>query len=121
MLPVALPAAHASEETPRLRINYLAYPVEWNGKTIMIGARLQVPLNTTGKVPAVIMLHGTAGVRYSGVYYAAGLNRAGMATLEIDQWGAAVFRVGPPAVPGVSTTICPISPALTASWPGVRK
>jgi len=87
LLPVVVPAAHASEETPRLRINYLAYPVDWNGKTIMIGARLQVPLNITGKVPAVIMLHGTAGVRYSGVYYAAALNRAGMATLEIDQWG----------------------------------
>jgi dienelactone hydrolase len=85
LLPVAVPVVDASEETPRLRINYLAYPVDWNGKTIMIGARLQVPLNTTGKVPAVIMLHGTSGVRYSGVYYAAALNRAGIPTLEIDQ------------------------------------
>ena len=79
--------AKASEETPRIRINYLAYPVDWNGKTIMIGARLQVPLNTTNRVPAVILLHGTAGVSYRGVYYAAALNRAGIATLEIDQWG----------------------------------
>jgi len=53
----------------------------------MIGARLQVPLNTTGKIPAVIILHGTSGVPYGGVYYAAALNRAGIATLEIDQWG----------------------------------
>jgi uncharacterized protein len=80
-------AALAWEETPRLRINYLAYPVDWDGKTIMIGARLQVPRDAIGKIPAVIILHGTAGVRYSGVYYAAALNRAGIATLEIDQWG----------------------------------
>jgi len=46
-----------------------------------------VPLNVTGKMPAVIMLHGTSGVRYSGVYYAAALNRAGIVTLEIGQWG----------------------------------
>ena len=33
------------------------------------------------------MLHGTAGLSYTGVYYAAALNRAGIATLEVDQWG----------------------------------
>lgn len=66
---------------------HLAYPVDWNGKTIMIGGRLQVPLGTAGKLPAVILLHGTSGVSYRGVYYAAALNRAGIATLEIDQWG----------------------------------
>lgn len=88
LLAIALvPAAHAWEDTPRLRINYLTYPVDWNGKTVMIGSRLQVPLNANGKIPAVIMLHGTAGLSYTGVYYAAALNRAGIATLEVDQWG----------------------------------
>jgi uncharacterized protein len=32
-------------------------------------------------------MHGTSGVSYRGVYYAAALNRAGIATLEVDQWG----------------------------------
>jgi poly(3-hydroxybutyrate) depolymerase len=54
--------ARAAEEPPRIRINYLAYPVTWNDKAIQIGARLQVPLDVTGKVPAVIVLHGTLGV-----------------------------------------------------------
>ncbi len=53
----------------------------------MIGARFQEPQNPTAKPPAVIILHGTAGVRYSGVYYATALNAAGIATLEVDQWG----------------------------------
>jgi uncharacterized protein len=78
---------NAWEETPRLRINYVAYPVIWNGQTIMIAARLQIPLEANGKLPAVILMHGTSGLSYRGVYYAAALNRAGIATLAIDQWG----------------------------------
>jgi dienelactone hydrolase len=87
MLLAVVSPAHGWEDTPRLRIYYLAYPVDWNGKTIMIGARLQLPFATNGKIPAVVILHGTAGLSYGGVYYAAALNRAGIATLEIDQWG----------------------------------
>jgi dienelactone hydrolase len=80
-------SASAWEDTPRLNIYQLAYPVEWNGKRILIGARLQLPVDVKGKFPAVIILHGTGGIRYSGVYYAAALNKAGIATLEVDQWG----------------------------------
>ncbi|WP_426439667.1 dienelactone hydrolase family protein [Bradyrhizobium genosp. P] len=87
LLLAAMPPTSASDEVPPLRINYLAFPVEWNGKSVMIGARLQEPANSTGRIPAVILLHGTVGVRYSGVYYATALNRAGIATLEVDQWG----------------------------------
>src|SRR4029453_10827091 len=99
LLTLILPALASDLETPRLRINYLAYPVESNGKTVMIGARLQVPLNVTGKMPAVIMLHGTSGVPYSGVYYAAALNRAGIVTLEVDQWGGRGLPGGPSSRP----------------------
>jgi dienelactone hydrolase len=87
LLLAIVPAAYAWEDTPRLRVYHLAYPIDWNGETIMIGTRLQLPLNANGKFPAVIMLHGTAGLSYNGVYYAAALNRAGIATLEVDQWG----------------------------------
>jgi dienelactone hydrolase len=83
----AAPVICAWEDTPRLNIYQLAFPVEWNAKTIMLGARLQLPAGITGKMPAVIMMHGTGGIRYSGVYYAAALNGAGIATLEVDQWG----------------------------------
>lgn len=75
------------DDIPLLNIYQVAYPVEWNGKTILLGARLQLPVEESGKMPAVIMMHGTGGIRYSGVYYAAALNGAGIATLEVDQWG----------------------------------
>jgi dienelactone hydrolase len=70
-----------------LRVEYLAFPVEWRNKTVTLGARFQAPLDVAGKVPAVIMLHNGYGVNYRGVYYAAALNKAGIATLEIDQYG----------------------------------
>src|SRR5262249_54524116 len=77
----------ASEDILRLRIQYLGYPADWNGKSIVIGARFQAPLNVTGKIPTVIIMHDTAGVKKNGNYYATALNQAGFATLEIDQWG----------------------------------
>jgi len=80
-------AQQAWGNIPLLNIYQVAYPVEWNGKTIMLGARLQIPAGAHDKMPAVIMMHGTGGIRYSGVYYAAALNGAGMVTLEVDQWG----------------------------------
>jgi dienelactone hydrolase len=87
LAPAIVSTARASEETLQLRINYLAYPVDWNGKSIVIAGRFQAPLNVTGKIPAVIILHDTAGVKNNGTYYATALNRAGIATFEIDQWG----------------------------------
>jgi dienelactone hydrolase len=86
-LHIATSVAYAWEDTPRVNIFHLAYPVAWNGGTVMIGARLQLPDGIKTRMPAVIILHGTGGIRYSGVYYAAALNRAGIATLEVDQWG----------------------------------
>jgi hypothetical protein len=77
----------AWENTPLLNIYQVAYPVVWNGKTIMIGARLQLPAGTKGKMPAVIMMHGTGDIKYSGVYYVAALNGAGIVTFEVRSMG----------------------------------
>jgi uncharacterized protein len=87
------------DNIPRLNIYQLAYPVQWNGKTILLGARLQLPTDASGAMPAVIMMHGTGGIRYSGVYYAAALNDAGIATLEVDQWGGRGLPGGPSSRP----------------------
>lgn len=40
------------------------------------------------KWPAVLILHGSAGVDARGDFYAQALNAAGIATLEIDMWEA---------------------------------
>ena len=81
----------------------------------MIGARLQLPAGTKGKMPAVIMMHGTGGIKYSGVYYAAALNGAGIVTLEIDQWGGRGLPGGASSRPKNAAIICPILPGPTIS------
>jgi uncharacterized protein len=98
LLTAAAPVAD-DWDIPRLNIYQLAYPVESSGKTIMLGARLQMPVEVNAKMPAVIMMHGTGGIRYSGVYYAAALNAAGIATLEIDQWGGRGLSAEPASRP----------------------
>lgn len=40
------------------------------------------------KLPAVVILHGSAGIDFRGDFYAQALNVAGIATLEIDMWEA---------------------------------
>lgn len=44
--------------------------------------------NPNQKWPAVLILHGSAGVDARGDFYAQALNAAGIATLEIDMWEA---------------------------------
>ena len=39
-------------------------------------------------LPAVVILHGSAGVDFRGDFYARALNAAGIATFEIDMWEA---------------------------------
>ncbi len=43
---------------------------------------------TRRNLPAVVILHGSAGIDFRGDFYARGLNIAGIATLEIDMWEA---------------------------------
>lgn len=53
-----------------------------------VAAQFRVPSNVTGKVPAVVVVHGSAGVDSRGKFYIEALNKAGIATLEIDMWAA---------------------------------
>lgn len=42
----------------------------------------------SGKLPAVLILHGSGGVDSRGDFYEAALNAVGIATLQIDMWEA---------------------------------
>lgn len=53
---------------------------------LVVPARFRVPASDRPKVPAVVIVHGSSGVDSRGPYYAERLNRAGIATLEIDMW-----------------------------------
>lgn len=80
----------AGQETfaQRLFTRYIAFPQAGVERTLIIPGKLQIPVEAAaaGKVPAVIVIHGTGGIDSRGASMAAALQRAGIATLEIDQW-----------------------------------
>ena len=55
---------------------------------LTVSGRLRVPTGPAEKMPAVVVVHGSAGVDSRGQFYVEALNAAGIATLEIDMWAA---------------------------------
>jgi dienelactone hydrolase len=62
------------------------------GTPLTLQGKLSLPRNAghgaKKKLPAVLILHGSAGVDARGDFYEAALNDAGIATLQIDMWQA---------------------------------
>ena len=69
------------------------------GTMLTIQGKLSVPAETGGwqhgnghhgkrRLPAVLIVHGSAGIDSRGDFYEAALNEAGIATLQIDMWQA---------------------------------
>jgi dienelactone hydrolase len=67
-----------------------------------IPATLSLPPSVTRSVPAVVIVHASAGLLPNGPEprYVAALNAAGIATLVIDMWAARGIPVGPEAFGG---------------------
>jgi dienelactone hydrolase len=65
-------------------LHYVAFP-SLHETPLTIPARLSVP-ERAGRMPAVIILHGSAGPSEREGGYAGPLNEAGFVTLEPDQW-----------------------------------
>src|SRR6476659_3497613 len=66
------------------------------GTMLTIQGKLSVPVGSQHdngnhgklKLPAVLILHGSAGIDSRGDFYETALNEAGIATLQIDMWQA---------------------------------
>lgn len=74
-------------------VQYQALNLLDPGHPLTISGQLRVPTvegngNEERGIPAVVLLHGSAGVDSRGSFYADALNSAGIATLEIDMWAA---------------------------------
>ena len=54
-------------------------------KPLTVPATLRMPIVAPG-MPAVVIVHGSGGIDSRGPSYAVELNKAGIATLEIDMW-----------------------------------
>lgn len=71
-----------------IKISYIGIPVVTPQQSWQVSAQLRLPRNSTVAIPAVIILHSSAGVDSTGAFYARALNNSGIATLELDLWGA---------------------------------
>ncbi|MDX1697514.1 MAG: dienelactone hydrolase family protein [Thiohalobacterales bacterium] len=69
-------------------VQFQSFDIVTPGNKLSIGGQLRIPANDGEPLPAVVILHGSAGVDSRGALYARSLNDAGIATLEIDMWGA---------------------------------
>jgi dienelactone hydrolase len=96
----AIIAATAHAEIIELNVPNISY-VQFQsidilnpGELLTISGQLRIPVINEEEpiyqqgVPAVLVLHGSAGVDSRGEFYIEALNDAGIATLEIDMWAA---------------------------------
>src|ERR1051326_9472091 len=93
--------------------HYVGFP-SLHEKPLWIAARLRVPADRNGTLPAVIILHGSAGPTGREGGYATALNRSGIATLEPDLWAARNLEGGADGRPRtVAETLPDVIGALT--------
>jgi dienelactone hydrolase len=57
-----------------------------NGKPVTIGGELRIPQGATGKLPAVVLLHGSGGANGGHELWAKHFNEMGIASLLIDSF-----------------------------------
>ncbi|WP_166822395.1 dienelactone hydrolase family protein [Iodobacter violaceini] len=83
-----LSAVVASEpEATALNSRLVHFPA-FGGKTPLDVMGVFRTPQGTGKFPVVIILHGSAGIDSRGAMHAQNLAKAGIASLELDMWGA---------------------------------
>lgn len=105
-------------------VSFYSQPLPSAGKAIPIRvpAVLSLPAKAAGPVPAVIILHGSAGMDSRGPLHGGDLNARGIATLELDMWGARRLTGGAQGrPPRVHDTLPDLAGALAylAKQPGV--
>jgi dienelactone hydrolase len=89
VLMLLVAGAAAAQGVTKTRVTYPAPTAD-----LTIPGTLLAPV-ASGPVPAVVIAHGSGGVDGRGDYHAEALNRAGIATLEIDMWGPRGLKGGP--------------------------
>ncbi len=98
----AVQAAELPETEPYA---YVAFKAAGDGN-LVVAARLTLPRAAPRPLPAVVIVHGSAGVDGRSIDHAQALQRAGIATLEVDLWSARWPQGGPLRRPqGVPETL----------------
>src|SRR5262252_9713785 len=59
-----------------------------NGKAVTIAGELRIPRGVTGKMPAVVLLHGSGGIGPGPELWAKHFNEMGIASFVLDSFSA---------------------------------
>jgi uncharacterized protein len=99
--------SEAADPPPWVRISYVSFGTLHPDTPLTVAGRLMVPRNAPGKVPAVLIVHGSAGPDSRGPLMAEALTKTGIATLEIDMWAPRGLTGGPTGRPRRVTETLP--------------
>lgn len=89
----------ASAKAADVKSTLVSYRTPDPAAPLTVRGTLRIPKTAADRTPAVLILHGSGGVDGRGAYHAEALNEAGIATLEIDMWGARGLKGGPSGRP----------------------
>ena len=82
-------AGQIDPDFPRVSyVQFESFNINTPQQKLTVGAQMRVPEGNGEDMPAVVIVHGSAGIDSRGTLYAEALNEAGIVTLEIDMWGA---------------------------------
>lgn len=76
-----------AQEPGNARVTFTTPASKYRDGTIAVAGTLSLPERKSGRLPAVLILHTSGGVDGRGASNAAALNKAGIATLEIEMFG----------------------------------
>ena len=93
---ITISLAYAKKIDKQLpHIFYINIPVQTADTSWQVSAQYRLPrIETAQALPVVIMLLSSSGIDSTGRFYAKALNNAGIATLELDLWGARGLQGG---------------------------
>jgi dienelactone hydrolase len=87
MLPTGMPSrieVHGLASTTLTTEEFLLGQTQ--GKPVMLAAELRLPVGTSAKFPAVILIHGSGGIGGAMDMWTHNLNQAGIATVVVDSF-----------------------------------
>jgi len=105
LLVASLEIARADDLSSSARVSYVSFPSLHPDRPVIVAGRLIVPSSSRLKVPAVLIVHGSAGLDGRGPLMAAALTQGGLATLEIDMWAPRGLKGGADRPRGVIETL----------------
>jgi hypothetical protein len=91
--------AEAADPPPWVRASYVSFITLHPDKPLTIAGRLMVPRRAKGKVPVVLIVHGSNGPDSRGPLMAEVLTKTAIATLEVDMLAPRGRTVGPTSRP----------------------